>query len=401
MKGPGSAHIVMAVSGVHFRGAMSFCEPKLHVAALRRSGALLLVGAAVLCAASRADAEGLQASVDRSTLTVHRGTLDCTSGGDTCLVANMPQVAQGDRRIDLILDSYLKDYPDDKLPNGRNGPMTRVEARQAMKAGGCYDSSIVTVASAALANRAPQLASLRERTRTFFDLDAVKDAKGRDLPREVHQVSWQYYQALRGQNNVQVDGKRVQPLYLPEIVADIGGGRIREACDPYVYGKCAVATAANGLASSFIVHRPTYDKVADAELIRLMKTGTILLLAYNRLEPVVTFDKAKKTLFVTFKSNQNYHKVAVSGYRPGDYPILVDNVGNAKLESLTISNDFSRIAFQSPDPEDKPKKVVIDPQFAKRPFAIFEGMDKPNTLVRFLDHFDGLRIATSIAAASR
>src|SRR5262249_19852434 len=148
-------------------------------------------------------------------------------------------------------DNYLVNYPENRLPLKPTGErMTKVEARQRMKAGGCYDSSIVTVADAALANRAPKLSSLRNRSARFFDLPEVTGKNGKPIPREVHQVAWQYYQALQGQNKVAANGKVVQPLYFHEIVADIGGGKIREACDPYTYGKCRTATAANRLASA-------------------------------------------------------------------------------------------------------------------------------------------------------
>jgi hypothetical protein len=359
------------------------------------AGVVVLAGA-MIASTGGSHAEGQPVALDRSTLTVRRGMLECTAGGDTCMVANMPLVSQSDRRINTVLDDYLTQYPDDKLPhNGKGVQMTRVEARQAMKAGGCYDTSIITVAAAALANRAPQLSVLQHRTRTFFDLRPVTDAKGQEIPREVNMVAWQYYQALRGHNKVQEGGKAVQPLYFHEIVADIGGGKVREACDPYVYGSCSTANAANGLASAFRTFHPVADKVADPELIKLMRPGYVLLLAYERMEPVTTYDKATKTLHVTFKNINNHHKVAVSGFRGGSFPLLINNVGNAKLEAATIASDLGKLRFEAANAGETPKKIVFDPKFAGKPFVMFEGPQQTNALVLFLAHYDGLRVAAS------
>ena len=75
---------------------------------------------------------------------------------------------------------------------------------------------------------------------------------------------------------------------------------------------------------------------------------------------------------------------AVSGFRPGPFPLLINNVGNAKLESATISTDLSRLVFQSANPDDKPAKVVFDSKFAGKPFIVYQAPGAPNALVLFL-----------------
>src|SRR5258708_325287 len=98
-----------------------------------------------------------------------------------------------------------------------------------MRDEGCYDTSIVTVTIAALANRSVALQP-SGRTKMFEALSG-----NQFMPKEIVQLSQQYswvqlYQEEREKKEKgDFRGKVVQPLYFDEVLADFG--KTQQPCD--------------------------------------------------------------------------------------------------------------------------------------------------------------------------
>ena len=346
------------------------------------------------------------------------GILACDASNTTCAVKGMPLLSQGDPQLDAAIDSFVapkaaanllpKLKPDGSPELGANGaPLfySTAEYRGLIKGYGCYDTSIVSVIHAALANRGPNAPALINRTLQFATLANYATAFGLDL--EHRQLVWQYNNAFLGQNSF-VDPTRAPPvvpqsMYFHEVVADLGGGEIEENCNPYVYGSCSTATAKNGWAKAFRTFWSPGTTLTNDTVIGLMRSRFVTMIAYNRFEPVVTMVNGQKK--VTFKNNGWFHKVVFAGFQPGPYPLLVYDVGGGAPVRARLSSNLGELNFAAPRVSVSSGSVLpgllkagpfpgtFDPGFQGRPFLIYENDDKAtNPLVFFLDHYDGLRI---------
>jgi hypothetical protein len=303
------------------------------------------------------------------------------------VVAGMPLLCQTDPKVDAALDAFLN-TPEALaiMPKKEDGnTYTATEMRNALKGFGCYDTSIVTVIHTALLNRAAALnGALRNRTAVF---DAISGMRG--TSKAVRQLAWHYEQVFKAQNGFMQDGKRLQPLYFSEVVADTGTSRILELCDPYVMWNCSTTTLNNGDASSFVSGG---SELTNQRIIDLMESGTVVMIAYSRHEPNMFRHPVNGTLHVSFKDLTSYHKVVFSGFQKGDYPLLINDVGNGQRYRVRLSSNLKDLRFTHRDGQGS---VTIDPSFHNRPFLIYEGEDKKeNPLILFVDHFDGLKIRT-------
>ncbi|HIK37242.1 MAG TPA: hypothetical protein IGQ44_04540 [Geminocystis sp. M7585_C2015_104] len=83
---------------------------------------------------------------------------------------------------------------------------------------GFYDTSILTVILAALANGEPKLVTMHGRLK---ELDQVQGDPAKNVPEEVKQLSWFYRIVKKAQAQASKDpaNQTVFPLYFPEVVA--------------------------------------------------------------------------------------------------------------------------------------------------------------------------------------
>jgi hypothetical protein len=277
------------------------------------------------------------------------GILACEAGWQVCRVRNMPLITQTDSRLELPAAlAYLPSV-------------------------GCYDTSIVTVVLTALANRDPKLAVIN-RSKTLMDIPATATA-----PKEVEQLRQQYVWAYDFQHDVSVGGKIPNPMFVHEALADVAGGKVKEPCNPYAYKNCAIASNAAGDAFIKLVHD---DSVTNASIIALMKKGYVTLVAFARYQVAIIPDghggiASRKLVRGTL------HKVVFSGFQPGKYPLLINDVGTGHRYRVRLTTDLSsRVASPVPIPYPLPTHTFLE----------YEGRDDGPIL--FLEEIDGIRIET-------
>lgn len=280
------------------------------------------------------------------------GILSCVASWNVCRVRNMPLLDQSDPRLHLAPDhAYLAQY-------------------------GCYDTSIVTVVLTALANRDPKLAVIN-RTKSFMNIPASGA-----VPKEVEQLKQQYTWAYDFQHAVSVGGKIPNPMYIHEALADAGGGKVTQPCNPYSYRNCADASNTAGRAFSQPVQD---DSVTNASIIGLMKKGYAVLVAFDRYQIVAIPDgrggiASRKFIF------KGAHKVVFSGFQPGKYPLLINDVGNGQRYRVRLSTDLSSLGIS----------VWVPYPRATHTFIEYEGKEDPN--VNFLEEIDTIKIETGNAS---
>lgn len=302
-------------------------------------------------------------------MTAKKGILDCNSVQDspteTCVVRNMPLINQNDSRIE-DRDS-LGDVP----------------------LFGCYDTSILTVILATLANRGTDMPALTGRVKTLIDIKA--DA---DTPREIRQLSW-YYQMVKKSQENNNQKPEFYPLYIHEVVANFNKGNIIEAkfgnppCDPYAehYTQAAsrCGTATNAFGNSFRFWEPQKTMSWTNEtLISRMRDRYAMIVAYIRYVPVIKTVGGKTT--VTFINPSN-HKVAVSGFQPGTHPLLINDVGNGKRFKVKLdTNLLAKLNLTNKPPGTV---EIVYPLPNRKTFIEYEG--DTTGMVFFVEHIDGLR----------
>ncbi len=278
---------------------------------------------------------------------VKSGILECSSNAEDCAIANMPLLAQGDPLIDADVQSN-SNY-------------------------GCYDTSIVTVILASLANRNPNLQP-QGRTKSFMDIPAGVDSHGKPVPKEIKQLSQQYRWQIQSHYNL---AKPPQPYFMTEVVGDLGA--IKQSCNPLIYRNCAEDS--NSVARAFST-AVTGTDLKNLRVINLMKAGYAPLIAYQRWTPSLT-KQTDGTRSATFVYN-GHHKVAFSGFQRGAYPLLINDVGSGQQFRVRLSSDLSRrLGAQL--------KSVAYPLPAQT-FLEYEGRSAPEDDVLFVEGFDGIRI---------
>ncbi|HXG82833.1 MAG TPA: hypothetical protein VNI84_02305 [Pyrinomonadaceae bacterium] len=299
-----------------------------------------------------------------------KGILDCDVFGNNCTVMNMPLLSQVDERID-------KDV-------------------QWMSPWGCYDTSITTVISTALANRKKSPLDFQGRTKIFDSF--VGDAA---QPKEIKQLSYVYREGKKEGAGEKENGKVVQHLYFHEVAADMSNGLIIQKCNPYIYGNCERAT--NDFADSFR-HWISTDTLTNEDIIGWMEKGYVVMIAYARYKPTVGKTAGKNIGAITILPGFNIdfefvgqHKVVFSGFRKGaEYPLLINDVGNGKRYYVKLSNDLSQRDFGQAT-RLRPVKINYPSDWGKgaantKNYIEYEGEGKPDDNVNFLVHFDGFRL---------
>ena len=301
-----------------------------------------------------------------------KGILDCDVFGNNCTVMNMPLISQTDERID-------KDVQD-------------------MSPWGCYDASITTVISTALANRKKRPLDFQGRTKIFDSF--VGDAA---QPKEIKQLSYVYREGKKEGAGEKENGKVVQHLYFHEAAADMFNRLITQKCDPYIYGNCdvvPVGKATNVFADSFR-HWISTETLTNEDVIGWMEKGYVVMIAYARYKPTVgkTAGKNIGAIAILPGSKIDFefvgqHKVVFSGFRKGaEYPLLINDVGNGKRYYVKLSNDLSQRDFGQA--RLLPVTINYPNDWGKgntKNYIEYEGENKPDDNVNFLVHFDGLRL---------
>jgi len=245
------------------------------------------------------------------------------------------------------------------------------------------------------------MSALIGRTAEFDAINAGLTNDGKTIiPKPLMQLVWHYKQQYwwdynEAMGTIVGDGKGLLPYYFFEMVADFGYGNIKEQCDPYGYFSqtCDTATATNGSAFAERVPYPSASQITNDIIIDLMLSDTISLIAYNRLQPTLGKDGV-----LTFQDNSSRHKIAVAGFQPGPYPLLLNDVGDGSRRYARISTNL-REMYLTNDGSQPP--IHFDPKspFSEgSPFLMYEDYDKlanPITPIYFIEHHDRLRLHTT------
>lgn len=275
---------------------------------------------------------------------VNSGILECSRNVDECVIANMPLLWQSDPRIDPDVQSNSTD--------------------------GCYDTSIVTVILAALANRNQQLQP-GGRTKIFMNIPAGEDSHSQPVPKEIKQLSQQYRWQIHSHTDV-----GVQPFFMTEVVADFGA--ISQPCNPFVYGNCEKDT--NGAAQAFSTW--VTEDIPNIHVINLMKEGYVPLAGYQFWAPTVTTN-ADGTKSVKF-TPKGQHKVAFSGFQQGKYPLLINDVGDGTQHRVRLTTDLSAYLGTQFQSVTYPMPTHTFIEYEDRP---------PSEPLYFIESLGGIRIA--------
>jgi hypothetical protein len=291
---------------------------------------------------------------------IKKGLLTCQGPNlDDCWVNGLPPINQSDQRIFNEFKQFLATIPKSEMPpkkdqkgnvekgsDGKPLKLTPEEVISDFFANGCYDASIAAVTIAALANRNAVFPALINRTKEF---DAVAGTPA--VPTHVRKLIWIYEHAFQDHNKIQVNGKAVQSYHMMETVADLGHGKIKEACNPYIFQNCNTASVDGPgnklLAQSQINASPSPTTVSNAKLIDDLKNGRLSIIAFERFAPKKHFDEATGTLTISFEY-EGHHKVVLGGFDFGEYPLRILDVGDGNLHRETVSSDLDILKFSMP-----------------------------------------------------
>jgi len=271
----------------------------------------------------------------------------------------------GDNQYDLL---PLIDQTDPRL--------SLPPAMAGMPPVGCYDASIITVVVTAVGNRDPKL-GVANRTKQLMDIPASAT-----MPKPVAQLRQQYIWAYDFQHGIAVNGKVPNPMYINEALADVGG-KVQQPCNPYSYGSSQSCTEATNAAGDAFSRRIVGDALTNEAVIDLMKKGYATIIAFGRYRLQSVPDGrggVAKRMFV----RESQHKVVFSGFHPGKYPLLVNDVGNGQRYRVRLSTDLKNRGISST------AKLV----YPLPTHTFLEYENEPDSQVFFIDAIDGLKIET-------
>jgi hypothetical protein len=297
------------------------------------------------------------------------GNLVCTSNAASdCIVANMPLLSQVDPRLKAPLTAYASQYI---VASGVNSgmiiwsepqfgigptPFAPADFAQNIMNVGCYITSLTTLEAAAAAN-AQAIPS--GRALTFFQIGANSLMTG---DAAINRLQWQYQRwADKLQPNPTNPSQPSSPDFL----------QLQEFVSGY---------PANVL--SFHDHGAN---VSGSDMIAGMRNGTMYLIAFRRYS--VSFAPIRGVsqvhLALTYSS---HHKIAVSGFQPGAYPLLINDVGNGHRYRVRLTNDIRSIPFRrtvnGAVTTIPPNQVFInqpaDFPVAPQLYLVYEGADGVN-----------------------
>ncbi len=297
---------------------------------------------------------------------VKSGDLICRSTAlDDCLVDHMPLLWQLNPALQAPLISYAAKYELKQGPNkGRiiwsepqfsppigPTPYAPTDFAQNLAGNGCYITSLTTIESAALANLPPGVVA-RGRAATFNDVRAGQFLKGK---KPINQLQWQYRRwADKLQPNKKDPSQPSSPDFLEftEFAGDVTGAQA-PVLDPTTIN-------AHGIV----------DK---------MKSGSYFLVPYSRYAVHASAPDRAGNIELTL-SYDSHHKVAISGFQPGKYPLLIDDVGNGKRYRVRVTSDIRSIPMREVRGKTTvtlpaSKLVLVKPPWPHPVFIVYEGQD--------------------------
>ncbi len=298
---------------------------------------------------------------------VKSGDLICRSRAlDDCLVDHMPLLWQLNPELQAPLISYAARY---ELKNGPNKgkivwsepqfsppigptPYAPSDFAQNLAGNGCYITSLTTIMNAALANLPPGV-GVRGRAAIFKEIHAGQFLKGK---RPINQLQWQYRRwADKLQPNSKDPSQPSSPDFLEftEFASDLTPNAQAPVLDPTTIN-------AHGIA----------DK---------MKGGTYFLIPYSRYVVHASPPDGAGNIELTL-SYDSHHKVAISGFQPGKYPLLIDDVGNGKRYRVRVTSDIRSIPMRelrggANVTLPASKLVLVKSPWPHPVFLVYEGQD--------------------------
>lgn len=301
---------------------------------------------------------------DTSDRLIAHGDLICKGAElDDCRVARMPMLWQMNPALKAPLEAYAARYVIKSGPHA--GTIAWAEpqlgsaetwytvsdfANQIMAAG-CYVTSLTTLESAALSDMPVRLAP-GARTATFNDV-----APDSLLPggKPLNQLEWQYRRwADKLQPNRKDPSQPSSPDFLefPEFAADF----------PTSMGETQ--------------DYPNPTHLTNAVLVEGMKQGRTYLFAYQRFNVTLSPPNKRGVVRVTMTFDSQ-HKVAVSGFQPGNYPLLIDDVGAGRRYRVRLTSDATSIPFKNGSAIIPPTqlKIMPPPGVTSPIYVVYEGAD--------------------------
>lgn len=279
--------------------------------------------------------------------------LVCDATERYCAVRNMPLLSQMSALIDPTVAAYR--------------PV------------GCYDTSISTLRLAALDNRGAIGAPVG-RTAQFEALTGGNELRNNVptfIPREYRHVSRQYRpQAIGGE----------APLGLAETLADFGA--IQQGCNPYDNTSCRIASNARGVAfRDWDIFPSTGDHLTADYVRSRLRDGYNLIVAYQR------FDAAFNANRVTFTLGAGvpWHKVAISGFRPGAFPLRINDVGSGTVRFARFTSSPSDRTYAGRTAAQATAGIAWPNGLARQMTLQYED-DNPNGQALFVEEVDGFRL---------
>ncbi len=293
------------------------------------------------------------------------GNLVCTSNAaNDCMVANMPLLSQVDPRLKAPLVAYALRYVVTTGPNRGKviwsepqfgigpTPYSAVEFAQSIMNYGCYITSLTSLEVAAAAN---QPHSPTGRALTFSQIGANTLVTG---DAAVNRLEWQYRRwADKLQPNLAHPNQPSSPDFL----------EIQEFAHDYPAGAMTFQDISNAAS------------VSSNAMIAGMRAGTMYLIAFQR-DRVAIAPSADGRVHLSLAEN-SHHKVAVSGFQPGAYPLLINDVGNGQRYRIRVTTDPRSISFSTSvngQTEAIPaNQIEVDPPGA-RLYLVYEGAEGVN-----------------------
>jgi hypothetical protein len=328
---------------------------------------------------------GVAVSKGGAKFSFRHGMLSCVDAAHTdCTVANMPLISQwgpSNKTLRSAVAAYIQKYvvasgpnkgkvmwaepQNDDVPTTAYTPDEFVEN---LLGNGCYLTSLTTISIAVLANTD---ATPTSRVATFNAITANSLFPG---SKHYNQLLWQYRLWADILQPNKADPKKPSPgafLGFDELAADL---------------------TPNGHATI-----PEVDNLSDAGLIDAMKHNKLTMLSYTRYRPKAVLTLTKGIYTVTLEQF-GQHKVAVSGFQPGSFPVTVNDVGDGKMRRAHIARALSNLkwSFKGPSGPNKPVSVAAikwDPKFVNQPMLVHEGTDQialndPDAQIIIIDGID-------------
>ena len=305
-----------------------------------------------------------KALVETGVRPIVHGDLNCeTAELLNCRVANMPMLLQTNSALEGPLQDYASRYiimtgahagmiawaePQLDTPETWYSPSDF--ANQIMDVG-CYVTALTTLEATALANL-PSGVHPTGRAATFNDIASANLVPG---DKGLNQLEWQYRRwADKLQPNTKDPTQPSSPNFLElyEFASDFGGGSTTDYPNPV------------GLTA--------------ADLIAGMMAGQTYLFAYQRFD--VHLHKSKGGIIGVNLTFASQHKVAVSGFEPGKYPIAINDVGDGMHHRVRLTSDPTTVPFTQGGHVIEASRLRIEapPGLASPVYLVYEGADGIN-----------------------